>query len=69
MNCSRLQELIQLDDELGTGEFLHKHTPRERLHQLDRRAWLMGMVEQASQQMNESDEAKGLGEVRLVDED
>jgi hypothetical protein len=29
----------------------------------------MGMVEQASQQMNESDEAKGLGEVRLVDED
>jgi hypothetical protein len=64
-----LQELIQLDDELGTEELLRKHTPIERLYQVDRRAWLMRMVEQASQRMSESDEAKALGELWLVDED
>lgn len=44
---SRVRQLLDLDDELDTDGLLRKYTQDSRLYKLDRRRWLVAIIEKS----------------------
>jgi hypothetical protein len=57
MDWNRVRELINLDDELDTIELLRKHTAPDQLFKVDRRRWLVSIIER----IEKSDEDTEVG--------
>jgi hypothetical protein len=69
MDWDRVCELIELDDELGTIELLRKHTAPELLFKVDRRCWLVSIierVEQLDEDLVETDAQYSVGDLVTV---